>query len=308
LTRDDRGSTPEQHGIIPRTDLGMSLERLGLEIGKLPTLKIVPVESIMLHEDADPGRLDRLKARIKAAGVIRNPVVAASDHGAASHVLLDGVNRLEALRWLGAKHILLQEVDLDDEHLVLSVWHHAIEGLDIAMMLGAVEPPARVTEVPMEFTDHGDLVPRLENDAACCLVSPERRGWIVTADGSPEARLDVIARLARQTQQAANRDRVSYTNLHDLTANYAGFSALICYRGFSKREVLNLALSGKRFPSGITRFSVPKRALEFRMSVSFLREPGSLESKQAELHRMILSKIRSKRIRFYEEPTFCFDD
>jgi hypothetical protein len=303
---------PESKSQKPRelreADLWLSLERLGLEIGKLPTLKVIPVGALLLHEEPDPRRLERLKVRIEATGVVRNPLIAAKDHGAASHILLDGVNRLEALKTLGARYVLVQEVDFDDEHLVLSVWHHAVEGLDVSAMFHELASQGAIRDSTLEFTEHGDLIPRFSGDHVCCIVLPERAGWVVMGGGSAESNLEVLRRVVGLTERAANRDRVSYTNMDDLCVNYHSLSALLCYKAFSKDDLLRLTLEGKHFPSGVTRFSVPKRALEFKVSLSFLREAASPEAKQAELQRMILDKIRGQRIRFYEEPTFYFDD
>ena len=293
---------------LRKADLWLSLERLGLEIGKLPMLKIIPIEALLLHEEPDSRRLERLKVRIEATGVVRNPLIAAKDHGAASHILLDGINRPEALRSLGARYVLVQEVDFDDEHLALSVWHHAVESLDIPEMIGELGSRGAIADATLEFTEHGDFIPRFSGGHVCCIVLPGRTGWVVMGGGSPESNLEVLRHVVGLTERATNRDRVSYTNMDDLCVNYPGLSALLCYKAFSKDDLLRLTLEGKRFPSGVTRFSVPKRALEFKVSLSFLKEAASPEAKQAELTRMILDKIRGQRIRFYEEPTFYFDD
>ncbi len=42
----------------------LSLERLGLEIGKLPTLKAIRLDSLLLHEEPDPQRCKPLRERI----------------------------------------------------------------------------------------------------------------------------------------------------------------------------------------------------------------------------------------------------
>jgi hypothetical protein len=114
--------------------------------------------------------------------------------------------------------------------------------------------------------------------------------------------------VAQVVHEARNRDRVSYTNMSDLAKHYRDFSALVCYKAFTKDEVLTLSLEGRKFPSGVTRFSIPKRALYFDLPLSFLEGEGSAETKQAELDEIIRGKIRDKKIRFYVEPTFIFDD
>jgi hypothetical protein len=306
INRGDNEHDPEQH--LASSDVGLSLERLDLAIGKLPGLRVVRLDSILLHEEPDTRRYLPLKDRIASVGTLRNPLIAARDHGAASHILLDGVNRLEALRALGAVFVLIQEVDLDDMHLILSTWHHAFEGLEGEALISRLSLAVEVVETPGAFTEHGDFIPPVDKDQACSIVLPNRSCHGVKVNGTPENRLDILAEVVRLLEEATNLDRVSYTNMDDLHAHYADFAGLVCYSGFTKDDVLRLSIKGRRFPSGITRFSIPKRALGFAIPLEFLKEEGSLEAKEAGLRRMIVEKVRQKSIRFYEEPTFYFDD
>jgi hypothetical protein len=293
---------------LDRLDVGLSLERLNLEIGKLPRLEIVEVGRLSLHEEPDSHRLHRLQDSIGDQGILRNPLVAARDHGRTSHILLDGVNRLEALRRLGARWVLVQEVDAMDRQVVLSTWHHAVEGMDGKDILTGLSPEAGFESRPGRFTDQGDFVPDFGEEVTCLVVLPDRSCYAVLSDQHPDTRLRVLQSIIRSTDGAANRDRVSYTRIRDLRDHYPAFSALLCYRGFSKHQVFDLSLDGRRVPSGITRFSVPKRALGFSVSLDFLRSRDTLKEKRRQLHRMLVERIRNKSIRFYEEPTFHFDE
>jgi hypothetical protein len=306
INKRDKEHGPERH--LASGDASLSLERLDLAIGKLPRLRVVRLDSILLHEEPDTRRYEPLRDRIASTGALRNPLIAARDHGAASHILLDGVNRLEALRALAAVFVLIQEVDLDDMHVILSTWHHAFEGLEGEHLIGRLSQSAEVVETAGEFTEQGDFIPSLDRDQACLIVLPNRSCYEVKANGTPEDRLGVLAEVVALLERATNRDRVSYTNMDDLRAHYSDFAGLVCYSGFTKDDVLSLSVNGRRFPSGITRFSIPKRALGFGMPLSFLKEEGSLEAKEAGLRRMIVEKVKRKSVRFYEEPTFYFDD
>jgi hypothetical protein len=306
LMKDDNASAHTGPHDPPEADYAISAERLHLEIGKLPQLKIVPIASLLLHEEADPERYRPLERRISSSGRLMHPPIAARDHGTASHILLDGVNRLEALKALGMGSVAIQEVDLDDEGLVLSTWHHVIEGLDLVTRIRN-ETELEPVSFEGEFSEH-DFVPEFADGDACHIVGPNRTCHVLRANTSAEARLDVITRMAHLTEAAANTDRVSYTNLRDLGMHYPGFSGLICYAAFTKADVVALAGQGKRFPSGVTRFSVPKRALAVGIPLELLKTDKAGADKQAELEGMIIEKIRSKKIRFYEEPTFYFDD
>jgi hypothetical protein len=282
--------------------------RADLRIGKLPILRVVAVDSLVLHEMPDEKRWEPLETKIRSDGLLRHPPIAARDHGSSTHILLDGVNRVEALRRLGVQWLLLQEVDLEDDALVLSTWHHVAEGLNTDAFLEEIRRVADVSRAEDDFTPGGDFRPVIDRGMECVLVTADRKAYAVRAPDDPCSRLDVLTAVVGLIQRAANRDRVSYTNMADLARHYRDFSALVCYRPFAKTDVLELALAGRRFPSGVTRFSVPKRALYFDLPVAFLTGGGSVESKQAELDEMVTRKVREQKIRFYVEPTFIFDD
>jgi hypothetical protein len=262
----------------------------------------------LLHEKPDEERWAAVAERIKVSGYLKHPVIAARDHGMTTHLLLDGVNRVEALRRLGAAFVLVQEVEFDDDELTLSSWHHAIEGMDGDRLIEDIQRATKVRPFDGEFTTDDDFVPGFESGTVCCIVLPDRRCYAVNAGDEAEARLDLLHGVVELIHGARRRDRVSYTNLRDLTRHYREFSALVCYRPFSKHDVLDLSLKGLKFPSGVTRFSIPKRALSFNMPLDLLKGETSAEALQERLDDMIREKITGKRIRFYSEPTFYFDD
>jgi hypothetical protein len=283
-------------------------ERARLEIGRLPSLRVVDIDSLLLHEEPDRGRLESLGRRIASERCLRNPPVAARDHDTASHVLLDGANRVGALRALGARSVVVQEVTLDDPRLALSTWHHAVEGLDFEQLIRTVSAGRQVARQSCELSEHRDFIPRLGRRTAYLIVLPSCAAYAVRASDGPEQMLDAIREVVALSSAAKNVDRVSYTSLPDLAEHYPALSGVICYRGFSKRDVLELAMRGKMFPSGVTKFSVPKRVISLMVPLSLLEEEGSLEEKQEALEKLVMEKVTGKKIRFYEEPTFYLDD
>ena len=282
--------------------------RLSLEIGKLPKITLVEADRLLLHEEPDKRRVESIVKRMRADDTVRHPLIAARDHGAASHILLDGMNRYMALRSLGCRFVPVQEVDFDDEGLTLSTWHHAVEDLDAETI--TARSPVPVSAVPFNgaFNSTGDFLPRYDKGWVCCVVAPGGKSFAIHAHDSTLSRLETIRHVVERIGTAGRMDRVSYTNMLDLARNYPRFSALVCYREFSKTDVLQLSLAGLKFPSGVTRFGVPKRALSFGVPLSLLRNGGSLEERDAALQRMVTDKIRERKIRIYEEPTFYFDD
>ncbi|HUV35780.1 MAG TPA: hypothetical protein VMX58_02445 [Patescibacteria group bacterium] len=305
------GGEHERHGEpfdTIRSSSPLERERVALEIGKLPKLVLIDTDGLLRHEEPDPDISDELSKQIGESGILKNPLIATSDHGAASHILLDGVNRHEALRRLEARFTLIQEVDIDSDGIVLSTWNHAVEDLD--MKTAVDDLTARLTMRPFSgrFTESGDFIPPGDEEIAGCIVLPDGSCYGIHAPGGPRQRLEAVTAIADRIGWTSKRDRVSYTNMNDLKKHYPGFSALVCFGQFSKTDIMQLSIEGVRFPCSITRFCVPKRVLSFNLPLSLLQGEGTLEEKRILLQLHVLDKIRNRKIKFYEEPTFYFDD
>lgn len=291
-----------------RSHSPLERERIALEIGKLPKLVLIDFDALRRLEEPDPDISEAISKQIEESGILKNPLIASPLHGAVSHILLDGVNRHEALRQFNARFVLIQEVDIDNDGIVLSTWNHAIENLDMKTAIADLATRLTVKPFSGQFTESGDFVPPGGEDIAAHIVLPDGSCYSIHAPGGSRNRLDAITRITDRISWTKKRDRVSYTNMNDLKKHYPELSALVCYGQFSKTDILQLSIEGVRFPYGITRFSVPKRALSFNLPLSLLQGSGTLEEKHILLQLYVLDKIRNRKIKFYEEPTFNFDD
>jgi L-serine kinase (ATP) / ParB family transcriptional regulator, heme-responsive regulator len=272
-----------------------------LRIGELPKLHIVDLDEVVLHEDPDMERVARLVDRFSADGVLKNPPVVGRS-GPHRRIVLDGANRVTALRKLGYPHVLVQELDLQDPGLSLATWHHAIERLTAEQLLGHARSVDGLSLV--EAAGGGSISPPV----IARFRFPDGRS--VALHGAAELR-DWVAQLHQVTRayhRFAYFDRVSYTSMEDLARNYDAFTALISFRPFSLEDLKNLTSSDRRVPSGVTRVLLPKRALRFNLQLEMLRAGLSLEEKESWLQQTILEKVADKSIRFYREPTFFFDE
>ncbi len=292
-----------------------------LKIGELPELHMAGLDDIVLHEDPDIERVARLVDRFSADGILKNPPVVGRSKGY-RRIVLDGANRVTALRKLGYSHVLVQELDLFDRGLRLKTWHHAIERLapdEILTHAAGVEGVKveemeegeevdEVQEVQMEVRDGRGEPP--ESEASELARIRFAGGRTVRLGGDPELdeRVVQLHRVTRLYHRFALFDRVSYTNMEDLSRNYRNFTALVSFPSYSREDLQELTHWDKRVPSGVTRVLLPKRALRFNIQLEMLRAGLSLEDKEEWLQQTILDKVADKSIRFYREPTFFFDE
>ncbi len=281
---------------------GLPQERNGaLKIGELPELHMVALDDVVLHEDPDAERVGRLLERFAAEGVLKNPPVVGRLDGQ-RRIVLDGANRVTALRKLDCHHVLVQEIDLFDPDLVLDSWHHAIEHLSQdALLEHARSVPGVILERGDQPTQNG-----LKPLARFCFTDDT---WDARSRSDDlMERVSQLHAVTRAHHSLAYFDRVSYTNMAHLQRHYRDFTALVSFPQFTREDLLEITRRDQRLPSGITRVLLPKRALRFNLQLQVLQARLSAEEKEAWLEQSIRQKVADKSIRFYREPTFFFDE
>ncbi|MDZ7374457.1 MAG: hypothetical protein ONB23_10865 [candidate division KSB1 bacterium] len=272
-----------------------------LKIGELPRLQIIDIEQIVFHEEPDIERVARLVEKLGADGVLKNPPVVARYGDSARCILLDGANRVTALRKLDFQHVLVQEIDLEDPGLILATWHHAIEHLTRETLLGfaAAVSGVRLADTDVVADDPGYL---------CRLRFADQSEVALVGSSDLFEKVSQLKSFVGSYHRFEYMDRVSYTNLEHLKRNYRGFSALVSFPRFRREDLLAITRAGLLLPSGVTRVLLPKRALRFNLHLDILRAKLSVEEKNLWLRDTIQQKIQDKCIRFYREPTFFFDE
>lgn len=277
--------------------------RAGLRLasGKvLPDLRIVGRSQVHLHEECDQARVDRLIARIRADGMLRNPPLAASlpDEG---FVILDGANRTSALLALEAPVIPLQVVDYADPAVRLEVWHHLL---------------VRPSDLPTRLRAQGlTLLAASPFDAARQLGERKIACYILTPSGAlnvslpPEQLLAQTLAAVVATYKATNHIyRVTDINLDTLVSEYGTAGELVVFPTFTKRDIVEVARAPVKLPTGITRHLIPGRALRLNLPLSVLMSPGDLAVKNRWLQEDLRRKLLDHQIRYYPEATFLFDE
>jgi hypothetical protein len=274
----------------------------GLKIGELPELGIVSIDDVVFHEDPNRERVTDLVERLGADGVLRNPPIVARWDGSARLLLLDGANRITALRTLDFPHVLVQLIAYEDPGLSLSNWHHAIEYLPAEQL---VDHAAALPDVTVESVRE---CPPADPGYLCCLTFPDGSKVVLRGTANLIGKVNQLRDFTGLYHSKATMDRVSYTNLDHLRRNYRNLTALVTFPPFTKQDLAEIAQAEVLLPSGVTRVLLPKRALRFNLQLDLLRAKLTTEEKNLWLRETIQQKIADKCIRFYREPTFFFDE
>ena len=269
----------------------------------MPLLRVWAADRLLLHEAADTTRVDRLVDALRRDGVLRNPPAVATVPGMRA-VVLDGANRVSALRALGVPHIVVQPVAYDEPEITLSVWRHFVGELVPGTLRAAAEAglgPFRT------IRDETEAETRLAAGEGIAAILDARGAALVPGPDESVAAAAALCRLAALYGNGRPVHRIAGGTRDDLRVAY-GTGALVLFRRFEKSEILALATQGGRLPAGITRHVIPGRALRLNTRLAWLAESIDLAAKQAALDAQLRRRWQAHGVRYYAEPTFLFDE
>jgi len=285
----------------------------------LPDLRLLPIEALVPHEYADEKRVARLVNRIGADGFLKNPPIVAPIPGAEQFVVLDGANRCSALARIGAPHVLAQVVDYKSDQVQLLTWHHLISGREPSNFLQEIAGVPGLVLQPVSL----DLARQALSARAILAyiivpVPSKTNGYSVyTVDGIPgtdhhgtetsTALLNAMVDTYKGDPQVSIH-RVSTDELDDLMSYYDEVSGLIVFPPYTPDDIIKLAQSGAKVPTGITRHIISHRALRVNVPLTLLESPEPLEKKNAWWHEQVKRKLAANEIRLYQESTYLFDE
>jgi hypothetical protein len=151
--------------------------------------------------------------------------------------------------------------------------------------------------------------------------SVEEEGFLASVTTGEDASLHLFARggLAARVEHLhalvdvyyrgeARMDRVNHADVAALRQHHPHFGALVSFPDFAKSDVRAVAEGGHLLPSGVTRILVPRRVLGFNLRLPLLKSNLPLEEKRRWLAEEMRHKVAEHKVRYYQEPTFVFDD
>ncbi len=267
-----------------------------------PVLRVLETSRLVLHEDPDPVRVSRLREALKQDRVLRNPpIVTPTREGQA--VVLDGANRVTALRELAVPHVVAQVVAYEHQEITLSTWRHYIREDDALRQRIAALPGVRVRQV----STVADAEARLLRREAVAAAADARGVALLDDEGDPLAHAGTLARLVALYRGRNQIYRVESGDLDDLSAEY-GPGTLVIFPAFDKADILLIAARGGRLPAGITRHVIPGRALRVNTPLEFLAAARAMAEKQAHLEATLQQRWLDHGVRYYAESTYLFDE
>ncbi len=275
-------------------------------IPNLPTLRILPIADLILHEDHDLQRTLPLVDKLRAQGILRNPpIVMPLTDGSGRYMVLDGANRVTSLREMEFPHIVAQVVEADDPNVLLQTWNHVVWGMSQNALMGRIRKIVGLkvfkvdTQKSLDAPKYMPVHIRLAD------------GSLYQLKEAPSELADHIATLhaiVDTYKTRASLDRTSQTLIDSFRNIYPDLTALVVFPRFRIKTVLKLAAQNIVLPTGITRFSVSPRALHLNYPLHELSSAKPIEYKEAYLQHWVQERVKNKGVRAYTEATFLFDE
>ena len=275
---------------------------------EFPNLTFLPVDCLLIHERHDDQRTLPLIQRIRSSGVFRNPpIVAPLDDGSNRYMVLDGANRVTALRQMGYPHALVQVVQPDSPGLTLHTWNHVVWEMNAERFIRGVRalPGARLVVI-----DDPDASPDLEGDCGLAFVESAGGGkYAVCAKSDDlETHINLLNDLVDSYKDRARYDRTSLHDAGHLSEIYPSFCGLVIFPNFRIQDLLRLAGQAYLLPAGITRFLISPRALHVNYPLHELAADKPIQDKNQTLDEWIKERLAHKGVRYYAEATYLFDE
>lgn len=273
----------------------------------LPKLEVVSLRTLILHEDVENHRVDRIQERFRTEGSLKNPPVVGRNPRYRSLIVLDGASRVTAARRLGLPHFLVQIVPYPSPDIGLDPWHHIVVGMDWGTLVekASAIQGARVEVMPTREADRA-----LERRTALASIrAPGRKPAVLTLVHPRRTGLGPIRELTRLYATDPGLHRVREDQL-PLPEEWLGEErVLVLFPRFTQEDILRLALRHQdRLPMGITRHTVPNRALRVHYPLDQLASAVSLAEKRKRLRRFLEDRWEAGRIRHYPEATTVYDE
>ena len=275
-------------------------------IPHLPTLKILPIDRVILHEEHDLQRTKPLVAKLRAQGILRNPpIVMPLPDNSGRFMVLDGANRVTSLREMDFPHIVAQVVESSNPNVNLQTWNHVVWGMSVKALINALR---KVRGIELLQVDPQKSLDAPKYTPLQIRLADNRFFILDEAPSDLATHIDTLHQIVNTYKTRASLDRTSQTLIDSFKKIYPDLTALVIFPRFKIKTVLKLSGQEIVLPTGTTRFTVSPRVLHLNYPLHELSSARPIEYKEAYLQQWVEERVKNKGVRHYAEATFLFDE
>ena len=186
-------------------------------VTNLPTLRILPLNDLILHEDHDRQRTLPLVAKLRAQGILRNPpIVMPLDDGSGRYMVLDGANRVTSMQEMEFPHIVAQVVASDDPHVILQTWNHVVWGMSARTLLSELR---RIKGIEVAKVD-ADKTFESQKYMPVQVQLPDAKYYLIESPNDLTGHIRTLQGIVNAYKSKASLDRTNQTTVDSFKKIY----------------------------------------------------------------------------------------
>ena len=278
-------------------------------------MEIVPVESLLLHEEVIPHHADELILEFRNWANLQNPIIVDENH-----MVLDGHHRAFVFKKLKFNYISVCKINYFNETVQLRYWFRLLGKIK---SINSLRQIIEAMNGNMQQVDNGEALKKTleENRFHCGIQHGDffasisfRKTAVNDAVNAYQVMESIQSRLMREGKSIKYIPCQSVQN-DKFTDQLKTDEMIIWTPQISKEMVLDAVRQEKRFAPKATRHLIPARPLNVNVPINFFKENISLEEinmrfseflKKKSLRRFAPGQIIDGR--YYEEELFVFFD
>ncbi len=277
-------------------------DKMNLRIG------ILDINECLLHEEAIPELVEQLRVTIKNDGCLNHPIIVDSE----SHLVLDGVHRIAALKKLRCKRIPACLVDYKNPSIKVLNWYRTIKGIGaIKRLLAKLKLNGlnveKVNQVNENFLGVSPIVAALKTWNESYLVNSQFQGH--------KEAYDIIERIEKHLKTLGFDIKYETENDAQRKLLQHETEAVLLTPKLTKQIIIDTARSGKIFTHKTSRHIIPARPMRVCVPLNRLKSKESLTEINKELNVMLQKKHLTHvppgsvfEGRRYEEDLYVFEE
>lgn len=285
------------------SDLKQIEREKALDFDFYKRLRLVLFDNLLTYEDYDPKRVERLIHSISSSKTFFNPLTAGEIGEENKYLVIDGANRLEALRRLKASYVFVQIVDyLNPNEVELKGNEHYLncspsKFKDLVSKVGISIESVRESDFSLICKNNGKQM---------ALIYLEDKPYCLNLEGNLDLsrKTELLNKFVSAYKNSCRVCRKSETG--DVSRDY---SVVIKFKKFTPSDIMEIVYKHLRLESGITWHVVDNSVIHFRIPLKMLIR-GFIKEEDADmaLREIIKKKVENLSVRRYTSNIYVCDE
>lgn len=254
-------------------------------------LRVLSIKKLSLYEKFDHVKVKKLKKKILKDKVFKDPIIVGeiTQNNKNIFIVLDGVNRLEAIKQIGAKKILAYVVPYFNESEVSLLSNKHFLEIDKEELLDLF----------------GDFINKKNKNRfqQVATLTTGNNKYLIESPKDLKSSVMILNKLVGKY-----KGKINFARLSETDNPYEKIKPMISFSKFFKNDIVELVNNDIMLESGITWHRINYALIRLNIPLDLLKENTSEEVLNNKIKKIIDNKIKNFSIRRYANPVVTFDE